>query len=197
MASFLRACLALSEHPNAVMQQCSSLYSTAPVGPTLPNGEPQPRYLNAVCKISWAGDPMQLLALTQQIERCQGRKGGDDQRWMPRPLDLDILELGDLQVSVRSDKGQTLNLPHPYRLSRLFVLVPWAEISPLHQPLQCSQTLVELTQAAMQSLTLRQREEAVRALNWQEAKPWEEFRADLTDLATEPMVKMSKYDTGR
>jgi 7,8-dihydro-6-hydroxymethylpterin-pyrophosphokinase len=43
----------------------------------------------------------------------------------PRPIDIDILLYGDLQIS-----EETLTIPHPRMLERSFVLAPLAEIAP-------------------------------------------------------------------
>ena len=43
----------------------------------------------------------------------------------PRPLDVDLLLLGDLQLAT-----ERLTLPHPQVTSRRFVLVPLLELEP-------------------------------------------------------------------
>jgi len=43
----------------------------------------------------------------------------------PRPLDIDLLLYGDLQL-----EGPELTLPHPRMRERRFVLIPLAEIAP-------------------------------------------------------------------
>jgi 2-amino-4-hydroxy-6-hydroxymethyldihydropteridine diphosphokinase len=47
------------------------------------------------------------------------------ERWGPRLIDIDVLLLGNSNVS---DVG--LEIPHPRMLDRAFVMVPLAEIAP-------------------------------------------------------------------
>jgi len=97
----------------------SSLYRTAAVGP------PQPDYLNAVLLLDGELPPLELLDACQALERDAGRDRGREDRWGPRPLDLDLL-LADGLVH----RGPRLELPHPRLVERGFVLVPAAEIAP-------------------------------------------------------------------
>jgi 2-amino-4-hydroxy-6-hydroxymethyldihydropteridine diphosphokinase len=43
----------------------------------------------------------------------------------PRPIDLDLLLLGDLEIA-----SERLTLPHPEMTSRRFVLTPLLELNP-------------------------------------------------------------------
>jgi 2-amino-4-hydroxy-6-hydroxymethyldihydropteridine diphosphokinase len=61
----------------------------------------------------------------QSIERLLGRDHATEQRWGPRPIDLDLLTYDDLALA-----EPNLTLPHPRLLERAFVLVPLAEIAP-------------------------------------------------------------------
>lgn len=61
--------------------------------------------------------------MTQAIEREFGRKPGP--RFGPRPLDIDILDYGGIELD-----GPDLVLPHPRLTERAFVLVPLVEIAP-------------------------------------------------------------------
>ncbi len=61
--------------------------------------------------------------LCKEIEAERGRRRGP--RHGPRPLDLDLLLLGDLELST-----ERLTLPHPEVTSRRFVLVPLLELDP-------------------------------------------------------------------
>ena len=58
------------------------------------------------------------------MERDLGREPGG-LRHGPRPIDVDVLLLGDLEYS--SDR---LSLPHPEVTSRRFVLEPLLELDP-------------------------------------------------------------------
>ncbi len=59
------------------------------------------------------------------IEAAHGRDRAGEQRWGPRPLDLDLLLYGDLVID---EPG--LVVPHPRLHERPFVLVPLAQIAP-------------------------------------------------------------------
>lgn len=96
----------------------SSLYRSAPVGPVLD----QPEFLNAVAVFAaLRPDPRALLGELLAIEAAHGRERA--LRGGPRPLDLDLLWVGDLRVDEPS-----LTLPHPRMLERRFVLAPLAEV---------------------------------------------------------------------
>ena len=119
-ADQLRAALhTLSAIPQIQVQARSSLYRSAPLGPT-----DQPYYCNAVCKVATSLTPEQLLEQLLAIERSAGRIRSAD-RWGPRLLDLDLLHVEGQQ----RDSAQ-LKLPHPGIAHRNFVLVPLAEIAP-------------------------------------------------------------------
>ena len=98
----------------------SSVYDTEPVGEVLD----QPEFLNAVVRISTSLEPLGLLDACKAVERELGREAGGV-RHGPRPIDVDVLLLGD--VSFSSDR---LRLPHAEVTSRRFVLVPLLEVSP-------------------------------------------------------------------
>jgi len=101
-----------------VVEQVSSIYETEPVG-----YQPQPLFLNAVCRISTELNPGQLLRLAKKIEAKLGRKPGFPNA--PRPIDIDILLYNDEVFSTKE-----LTVPHPRLTERAFVLVPLAEIAP-------------------------------------------------------------------
>ena len=83
----------------------------------------QPRFANAVVAIETDLESEQLLAYVQQIEDSMGRVRTAENG--PRPIDLDILLLGD-------EESQTpdLTIPHPRMLERDFVVTPLLEIAP-------------------------------------------------------------------
>ncbi len=109
----------LTEH-GVEIEAVSSLYETEPVGEILD----QPDFLNAAARISTDLGPEELLDLCKVIELEQGRVFGAP-RHGPRPLDVDLLLLEDLQVS-----SERLTLPHPEVTSRRFVLEPLVELDP-------------------------------------------------------------------
>ena len=102
----------------ASVEQISSLYETEPVG-----YREQPRFLNAVCRVSTYLSPEQLLISIKEIETTLGRRASFPNA--PRPVDIDILFYGNQVI----DTPQ-LTIPHPRLEERAFVLVPLAELAP-------------------------------------------------------------------
>ena len=98
----------------------SSTYDTEPVGLVLD----QPEFLNACIRIRTALGPEPLLDACKAVERTLGRRAGGV-RHGPRPIDVDVLLLGDEVVS-----SERLSLPHEQVTSRRFVLVPLLELAP-------------------------------------------------------------------
>ena len=100
---------------------CSSFYETEPVGFASPH-----KFLNAAAAYETELTPRQLLRVTQEVERQLGRTSKSrDGRYADRPIDIDLLMLGDAVVD---EPG--LRLPHPAMAGRRFVLEPLAEIAP-------------------------------------------------------------------
>jgi 2-amino-4-hydroxy-6-hydroxymethyldihydropteridine diphosphokinase len=98
----------------------SSVYETEPVGLVLDQRE----FYNACLRVETEHGPEELLDACKAVERTLGREPGG-QRHGPRPIDVDVLLLGDRQFE--SDR---LTLPHPEVQSRRFVLVPLLELDP-------------------------------------------------------------------
>src|ERR687892_104404 len=109
----------LGRHDVAV-EAVSSLYETEPVGEILD----QPDFLNAAVRVGTGLEPEELLEVCKAIEVEQGRMFGGP-RHGPRPLDIDLLLLGDVELST-----ERLTLPHPEVTRRRFVLVPLLELDP-------------------------------------------------------------------
>ena len=65
-----------------------------------------------------------LLELCHEVEEALGRERGGA-RHGPRPIDVDVLLLGDLE-----HRSERLTLPHPDVTQRRFVLVPLLELDP-------------------------------------------------------------------
>jgi 2-amino-4-hydroxy-6-hydroxymethyldihydropteridine diphosphokinase len=74
----------------------------------------QPRFLNQVIEVDWAGTPRQLLKATKEVEEEGGRK--PTRRWGPRVIDVDILLFGKERINQRD-----LVVPHPRIAEREFV----------------------------------------------------------------------------
>ncbi|HEX7290065.1 MAG TPA: 2-amino-4-hydroxy-6-hydroxymethyldihydropteridine diphosphokinase [Conexibacter sp.] len=98
----------------------SSTYETEPVGEILD----QPDFLNACLRIATTHGPEELLDACKAVERELGREGGGI-RHAPRPIDVDVLLLGDLTYA-----SERLRLPHAEVTSRRFVLIPLLELDP-------------------------------------------------------------------
>ncbi|MGD8568354.1 MAG: 2-amino-4-hydroxy-6-hydroxymethyldihydropteridine diphosphokinase [Gammaproteobacteria bacterium] len=113
------ACVELAAVGNLQFIAVSSLYRSAPLGPT-----DQPDYVNAVAEIATSLTAQALLDVLQHIENSHGRQRGEV-RWGPRTLDLDILLFGEKIIN--SDR---LTIPHPGLYERPFVLYPLQEIAP-------------------------------------------------------------------
>jgi 2-amino-4-hydroxy-6-hydroxymethyldihydropteridine diphosphokinase len=96
----------------------SSVYDTDPVG-ELPN---QPSFLNACLRVRTAYEPLELLDTVKSLERERGRAAGGP-RHGPRAIDIDILLLGERQLS-----HERMSLPHEQVLNRRFVLIPALEL---------------------------------------------------------------------
>lgn len=112
---------ALDELPavGAAVLAVSAIYETEPVGEVTD----QPAFYNACARIETALGPEALLAACKEVERRGGRVPGGP-RHGPRPIDVDVLALGDL---VRTERPL---LPHPETAHRRFVLVPLLELDP-------------------------------------------------------------------
>jgi len=118
--SHLRAAVELLRERGVEVEAISSTYETEPVGEVLD----QPDFLNAAIRIRTDLEPEALLDLCKEIEVERGR-ALDAPRHSPRPLDVDLLLLGDLEL-----KTERLTLPHPEVSSRRFVLAPLLELDP-------------------------------------------------------------------
>ena len=116
----LRAAIELLRERGVEVEAVSSTYETEPVGEVLD----QPDFLNAAIRIRTDLEPEELLDVCKEVEVARGR-ALDAPRHSPRPLDVDLLLLGDLELST-----DRLTLPHPEVTSRRFVLVPLLELDP-------------------------------------------------------------------
>lgn len=100
---------------------CSSFMETEPWGFVSNNA-----FLNAVVEIDTKHTPLELLRVTQEIERVMGRLhksvGGN---YSDRIIDIDILLYENLLVN-----DENLIIPHPLMWQRRFVYEPLFEIAP-------------------------------------------------------------------
>jgi len=97
----------------------SSDYRTPPWGVV-----DQAPFINLCLAVATELSPRALLQHGLAVERTLGRDRRHEQRWGPRPVDIDILAYDDLAVD-----EPDLKLPHPLLFERAFVLVPLAEIA--------------------------------------------------------------------
>jgi len=117
----------------------ASVFETLPEG-----GAHEPPYWNTTALLSTGLDPQALLDGLLAIETARGRPApagrllpggrvmpeqesgstGSGSRSGPRPLDLDLLLMGDRVLATR-----TLTLPHPRLAVRSFVLEPLVEMA--------------------------------------------------------------------
>ena len=118
-AALKAAVAALPRHGVEVLAS-SSVYETEPVGEVLEQRD----FLNACVRVRTALEPEALLDACKTVERELGREPGGV-RHGPRPIDVDVLLLGDT-----AHCSDSLALPHPEVTSRRFVLVPLLELDP-------------------------------------------------------------------
>ena len=99
----------------------SAFYTTEPWGFTSEN-----TFVNAVCKVDTSFLPMEVLHITQEIEKDLGRiQKSVHGNYSDRSMDIDILLYDD--IILHTDQ---LTIPHPLMCERKFVLEPLAEIAP-------------------------------------------------------------------
>jgi 2-amino-4-hydroxy-6-hydroxymethyldihydropteridine diphosphokinase len=101
------------------VEASSSVYETEPQGEV----REQPDFLNACLEIETELAPEGLLDACKAVEQALGRVAGP--RHGPRPIDVDVLLLGDLEY-----RSERLTLPHPELRGRRFVLEPLLELDP-------------------------------------------------------------------
>ena len=102
------------------VRRSSSVYETEPVGEVTE----QPDFLNACLEVATQLDPGALLETCKAVEGELGRAAGGP-RGGPRPIDVDVLLLGDGEHA-----SPGLRIPHPELARRRFVLVPLLELDP-------------------------------------------------------------------
>ena len=119
-ATIRRAVELLAATPGIEVVAVSALRETDPVGYA-----DQPRFLNGAAALETELAPRALLDRLLEVERELGRVRGEWPRFGPRTIDLDLLLHGD---EVLDEPG--LDLPHPRRAERRFVLEPLHELEP-------------------------------------------------------------------
>lgn len=117
----LRTAIALINQKIGKVVSLSSFYETAAWGFVSEH-----TFLNAAACIDTSLSPVEVLHLTQEIERELGRKQKSVQgMYSDRPIDIDILLYDNLILQTPE-----LTVPHPLMTERRFVMEPLAEIAP-------------------------------------------------------------------
>jgi 2-amino-4-hydroxy-6-hydroxymethyldihydropteridine diphosphokinase len=98
----------------------SAVYETEPQGEVADQAD----FLNACLAVETALAPEDLLAVCKEVESTLGREPGGP-RHGPRPVDVDVLLLGNLEL-----RTERLTVPHPELRSRRFVIEPLLELDP-------------------------------------------------------------------
>ncbi len=98
----------------------SGFYETEPWG-----FESENFFLNAAAKLKTSFSPLDLLRVTQRIEKELGRTQKSSGAYHDRIIDIDILLYEDEVLQTPA-----LTLPHPLMHERKFVMEPLAEIAP-------------------------------------------------------------------
>lgn len=113
----------------------SSFYETEPWGFISEN-----KFLNCCVSFSTSMKPLEILKLTQEIEKQLGRKSKTQKmNYESRVIDIDILYYGNVVMNTKR-----LTLPHPRLYSRKFVLVPLSEIHPNWLDVKYEKTILEI-----------------------------------------------------
>lgn len=133
--NLITAAALLAERAGDVLS-ISSFYETEPWG-----FESDNTFLNAALLLETELEPLQLLSLTQEIEKEMGRTQKSDGAYHDRIIDLDIL-LYDLCVINEA----ALVVPHPLMHKRQFVMEPLAEIAPMLVHPVLNKTMLELAE---------------------------------------------------
>jgi 2-amino-4-hydroxy-6-hydroxymethyldihydropteridine diphosphokinase len=120
------AVYALDDIDGVAVEDVSGVYRTPPwPSPPDPRAVPQDDYLNLVVVGVTSLEPLALLEETMLIEAAFGRDRSREVRWGPRPLDIDLLLVGETVLDT-----ERLTLPHPRITERAFVLIPLLEVLP-------------------------------------------------------------------
>jgi 2-amino-4-hydroxy-6-hydroxymethyldihydropteridine diphosphokinase len=120
----LQAAVAGLRDAGVAVLASSSVYETEPVGEVVEQRE----FLNACLRIDTDLAPEALLDACKAVERERGRVLAGEAGYLrhgPRPLDVDLLLLGDGPY-----RSARLTLPHREVTTRRFVLVPLLELDP-------------------------------------------------------------------
>ena len=138
--NFLLQAIALIRERVGRVVCMSRFYETEPWGYTSTN-----TYLNAALEVETSLSALEVLAITQDIERELGRQRKSMNReYFDRSIDIDLLLMDDIIV-----RSEALNLPHPLMHERLFVMEPMVEIAPTVMHPVLKKTICEIFNSLM------------------------------------------------
>ncbi|MFA5575270.1 MAG: 2-amino-4-hydroxy-6-hydroxymethyldihydropteridine diphosphokinase [Brumimicrobium sp.] len=117
----------------------SNFYESEPWG-----FESNNNFLNCCVCFLTAKTPLEILEITQGIEKKIGRKSKTkENNYKSRIIDIDIIFIGDMLI-----KSKELTVPHPYLYHRNFVLIPLLEIYPNWIDISTGKTIEELLKSS-------------------------------------------------
>lgn len=114
--SNLEQAVALIELHTGEHCRMSGIIESDPWGYYSPN-----KFLNIGIALQWSRTPIELLDITQEIERIMGSETHRDRRggYIDRLIDIDIIAIDGVTLDT-----PRLTLPHPRAHLRPFVLIP-------------------------------------------------------------------------
>lgn len=118
----LRQALTSIEQQIGTLLRCSSLYYSEPWG-----FKSEHEFCNLCCAVETDKSPIEVLHLTQAIERNLGRTRKSDGQYADRTMDIDLIRVFDQDTEIKH-QSEELVLPHPLWEQRDFVRLPLSEI---------------------------------------------------------------------
>ncbi|MDD3594082.1 MAG: 2-amino-4-hydroxy-6-hydroxymethyldihydropteridine diphosphokinase [Candidatus Gastranaerophilales bacterium] len=115
-----KAYVLLELNPQIKFVKKSKFYASKPYG-----NDKLHDFVNTVIKIKTNLLPLELLHYIKKIESMLGRKSRQNNVYENRPIDIDILFYGNIQL-----KTPELTIPHKDIKNRDFVVFPLIEIAP-------------------------------------------------------------------
>jgi 2-amino-4-hydroxy-6-hydroxymethyldihydropteridine diphosphokinase len=131
----IRQAIQMIEQQIGHVLRCSSFYYSAPWG-----FEREHDFCNLCCALESEKTPLDVLTLTQDIERALGRNlksqisNLKSPIYSDCPIDIDIIRVfddADVEIKCKIVNDQMVNIliiPHPFWKERDFVKVPLGEI---------------------------------------------------------------------
>lgn len=110
-----------------IAREVGTVVSASDIIETEPWGfESENSFLNMAVKVETGLTPLEVLHVTQDIERRIGRsEKTKDGQYRDRLIDIDLLMYDDVEMNTPE-----LTLPHPLMRKRQFVMKPLAQIAP-------------------------------------------------------------------